>query len=202
MHVFIGIDPSINSTGITIKNSDGSCNFFIVKGGRLTKKEKEASLKYVDIFKYILYDKKEVKETEDRYEFELAKAHNLSCIADTILSLINDIIYNMNKESKVESISICMEGISYGSIKSAAIMDLAGLNYLIRDRLKEKFDNFFICPPAEIKKFYTGSGNSNKDLMIKAFRGTFPDLNLPKIDDLVDSYAMASFVQNKIEKEG
>lgn len=55
-----------------------------------------------------------------------------------------------------------MEGISYGSIHSAAVMDLAGLNYLIRDRLYHHtvVGTLLVTPPAEIKKFFTGDGTA------------------------------------------
>ena len=55
MNVFIGIDPSINSTGMTIRTDTGYCRFFIIKGDKLTKKEKNAQLDNSEIFEYCLY---------------------------------------------------------------------------------------------------------------------------------------------------
>ena len=52
-NIFIGIDPSVNSTGMTILNDDGYCRFFIIKGGKLSKKEINASKEYSDIFEYV-----------------------------------------------------------------------------------------------------------------------------------------------------
>lgn len=202
MNVFIGIDPSINSTGMTIRTDTGYCRFFIIKGDKLTKKEKNAQLDNSEIFEYCLYQKENVKDTNNAHERELAKAHNLSTIADTIYNIIEELLQQFRKSSTISSVTICMEGISYGSIHSAAVMDLAGLNYLIRDRLHHHtvVGTLLVTPPAEIKRFYTGSGNANKQLMISTFKGSFPDFELPKLDDICDSEAMAKYARDWFEK--
>lgn len=202
MNVFIGIDPSINSTGMTIRTDTGFCRFFIIKGDKLTKKEKNAQLNNSEIFEYCLYQKENVKDTNNAHERELAKAHNLSTIADTIYNIIEELLQQFRKTSSIDSVTICMEGISYGSIHSAAVMDLAGLNYLIRDRLHHHtvVGTLLVTPPAEIKRFYTGSGNANKQLMISTFKGSFPDFELPKLDDICDSEAMAKYARDWFEK--
>lgn len=202
MNVFIGIDPSINSTGMTIRTDTGFCRFFIIKGDKLTKKEKNAQLNNYEIFEYCLYQKENVKDTNNAHERELAKAHNLSTIADTIYNIIEELLQQFRKTSTIDSVTICMEGISYGSIHSAAVMDLAGLNYLIRDRLHHHtvVGTLLVTPPAEVKRFYTGSGNANKQLMISTFKGSFPDFDLPKIDDVCDSEGMAKYAMDWFEK--
>ena len=202
MNVFIGIDPSINSTGMTIRTDTGFCRFFIIKGDKLTKKEKNAQSNNSEIFEYCLYQKENVKDTNNAHERELAKAHNLSTIADTIYNIIEELLQQFRKTSTIDSVTICMEGISYGSIHSAAVMDLAGLNYLIRDRLHHHtvVGTLLVTPPAEIKRFYTGSGNANKQLMISTFKGSFPDFDLPKIDDVCDSEGMAKYAMDWFEK--
>lgn len=202
MNVFIGIDPSINSTGMTIRTDTGFCRFFIIKGDKLTKKEKNAQSDNSEIFEYCLYQKENVKDTSNAHERELAKAHNLSTIADTIYNIIEELLQKFRKTSTIDSVTICMEGISYGSIHSAAVMDLAGLNYLIRDRLHHHtvVGTLLVTPPAEVKRFYTGSGNANKQLMISTFKGSFPDFDLPKIDDVCDSEGMAKYARDWFEK--
>ena len=202
MNVFIGIDPSINSTGMTIRTDTGFCRFFIIKGDKLTKKEKNAQSNNSEIFEYCLYQKENVKDTNNAHERELAKAHNLSTIADTIYNIIEELLQKFRKTSTIDSVTICMEGISYGSIHSAAVMDLAGLNYLIRDRLNHNnvVGTSLVKPPAEVKRFYTGSGNANKQLMISTFKGSFPDFDLPKIDDVCDSEGMAKYARDWFEK--
>lgn len=202
MNVFIGIDPSINSTGMTIRTDTGFCRFFIIKGDKLTKKEKNAQSDNSEIFEYCLYQKENVKDTNNAHERELAKAHNLSTIADTIYNIIEELLQQFRKTSSIDSVTICMEGISYGSIHSAAVMDLAGLNYLIRDRLHHHtvVGTLLVTPPAEIKKFFTGDGTAKKLVVINCFKQLYPNFNLPKIDDIADSYSMAKYARDWFEK--
>lgn len=202
MNVFIGIDPSINSTGMTIRTDTGFCRFFIIKGDKLTKKEKNAQLDNSEIFEYCLYQKENVKDTNNAHERELAKAHNLSTIADTIYNIIEELLQQFRKTSSIDSVTICMEGISYGSIHSAAVMDLAGLNYLIRDRLHHHtvVGTLLVTPPAEIKKFFTGDGTAKKLVIINCFKQLYPNFNLPKMDDIADSYSMSKYAQKIYEE--
>lgn len=202
MNVFIGIDPSINSTGMAIRTDTGFCRFFIIKGDKLTKKEKNAQSDNSEIFEYCLYQKENVKDTNNAHERELAKAHNLSTIADTIYNIIEELLQQFRKSSTIDSVTICMEGISYGSIHSAAVMDLAGLNYLIRDRLHHHtiVGTLLVTPPAEIKKFFTGDGTAKKLVIINCFKQLYPNFNLPKMDDIADSYSMSKYAQKIYEE--
>lgn len=202
MNVFIGIDPSINSTGMAIRTDTGFCRFFIIKGDKLTKKEKNAQSDNSEIFEYCLYQKENVKDTSNAHERELAKAHNLSTIADTIYNIIEELLQQFRKTSSIDSVTICMEGISYGSIHSAAVMDLAGLNYLIRDRLHHHtvVGTLLVTPPAEIKKFFTGDGTAKKLVIINCFKQLYPNFNLPKMDDIADSYSMSKYAQKIYEE--
>lgn len=200
MNMYVGIDPSINSTGITIRCGN-DVKFYIIKGGKLTKKEKEAQESNKDVFEYVLYEKEEL--SKDHYVRELNKSANISSIADAIYTILlaNYRLY-IERRKNVSKVLVCMEGISYGSIKSAAVMDLAGLNYMIRDRLlrdESVVSCLHVVPPAEIKRFATGQGNANKVLMVAAFQGTWPDLSLPKIDDVCDSWFMSKFAEYKEE---
>ena len=106
MNVFIGIDPSINSTGMTIRTDTGFCRFFIIKGDKLTKKEKNAQSNNSEIFEYCLYQKENVKDTNNAHERELAKAHNLSTIADTIYNIIEELLQQFRKTSTIDSVTI------------------------------------------------------------------------------------------------
>ena len=49
--------------------------------------------------------------------------------------------------------------------------------------------------PGEIKKFATGNGNANKDLILSCFKMIYPDLDLPKLDDIADAYFMGMFAK-------
>lgn len=191
--LYFGIDPSINSTGITCIYADSKqfeTNFAIVKGNKLTKKEKAAAEENKKYFKYLLYNKKEMKDAVDEYQKQIWKAENLSEIATQIMNYISEMIDKYD----CTTTNFCMEGISYGSVRSSAVMDLAGLNYLIRDRIVGFInENLLVCPPAEIKAFATGNGNANKEEMISVFENANQQLTLPKVDDIADSYFMAIY---------
>ena len=49
--------------------------------------------------------------------------------------------------------------------------------------------------PGEIKKFATGNGNANKDLILSCFKLIYPELDLPKLDDIADAYFMGMFAK-------
>lgn len=197
----IGIDPSINSTGVVIQQrKDGKVikeNFYIIKGEKLTKKEKLAE-EGISNFNYMIYNKIPITGIDDNHELELIKTTNFFQICTTIYDIIKDNLKDIN------NIKIVMEGISYGStIRTKSVFDLAGLNYLIRkyifslrDDLFRKYNsfNFYVCTPSEIKKHVTGKGNANKDQMMSVFKILKSNMNLiPKLDDICDAWFMSEY---------
>ncbi len=204
--VYIGLDPSINSTGVTIMFVDTSTlrglyeEFWIVKGNKLTKKETLAE-KEVENFRYVIYEKNDNLKDLDEYRREEAKAINLSNVANTIrreLDLLIDWFKSKFDDIYIGDKYLCMEGISYGSVHSSAVMDLAGLNYLIRDRILSMvsmYGNLYVCAPAQIKMFATGVGNAKKEQMVESFVNIIPGMKkIPKNDDLADSYFMCRWM--------
>lgn len=203
MICFIGIDQSINSTGVTIELYNNidiiDKHFYIITGKqKLSSKEQKANDSY-NSFDYILYNKIDIKSASNNHEAELFKTYNLINISRTIISIIDYYI----KNNCIETIYICMEGVSYQSANTSSIIDLAGLNYIIRADVcrylnkKEIKYNLIISPPSEIKKFASGNGAAKKEIMIKLFETIHPNLYLiPKIDDIADSYWMAEYSKN------
>lgn len=59
-----------------------------------------------------------------------------------------------------------IEGLAFMAHQTTAIMQLAGLNYLLRNALYERSIPFVIVAPSTLKKFVTGKGNSPKDIMM------------------------------------
>ena len=192
MNIYIGIDPSINSTGIVIQK-ENKILFYIVKPNKLSKKEIAIEHKIYN-FKYVLYNKIDLSKYKDKnYLEEQKKTENLLSISSTIKNIINS---NINE---TDIVYIVEEGISYGSsIRTKSVFDLAGLNYLIRSIFFNSNKNtiFFIGTPAEIKKFATGKGNANKEMMKKCFAGIFPEITqIQKYDDLADAYFMSEYAK-------
>ena len=195
--LYVGIDPSINSTGITIaryeNNVEAEIKFYIIKNGKLTKRESAAN-DSIDNFEYIIYNKIDLTQfKDDNHVFEYYKTKNMMEVVNTIYDLI------LNEVKKYSAIvNVVIEGISYGSsIRTKSIFDLAGLNYMIRYKLITsdiQHLNLSIATPSNIKKYATGKGNANKESIMTIFKYIFPEMqNIPKLDDIADSYFMAMF---------
>lgn len=202
MIVFIGVDPSINSTGLCIQFWEDNIKikeyFAIIKPDKLTKKEQLAQDEYL-FFDYVLYKRYDLKQFDNNHDHEYHKTLNMISVLDSVIDTIKDNISDINN---VE-IYIVQEGVSYGStIRTKSVFDLAGLNYMIRERFIKR-DNFHltIATPSEIKKFASGNGNCNKEVMINLFKILYPNFNLPKIDDICDAYFMASYAKYLYDKE-
>ena len=205
MEIYIGIDQSINSTGITIQKFENNKliekKFYIIHNSKLTKKEIIAQ-ESLNNFEYVLYDKLEKSNSKTNSEFEEFKLKNTVSISNRIIDIIID---NM---SKIDRVYIGLEGISFNSSQSKSLIDLAGLSYIIRYNLYKFFishqDNIgdlFVFTPGEIKKFATGNGNAKKESMIELFKVMHPELTIiPKLDDLADSYWICEYLigQNSV----
>ena len=204
--LYVGIDPSINSTGITIaryeNNVEVEIKFYIIKNGKLTKRESAAN-DSIDNFEYIIYNKIDLTQfKDDNHVFEYYKTKNMVEVVNTIYDLI------LNEVKKYTSaVNVVIEGISYGSsIRTKSIFDLAGLNYMIRYKLITsdiQHLNLSIATPSNIKKYATGKGNANKESIMTIFKYIFPEMqNIPKLDDIADSYFMAYFAIELDKKNG
>ena len=199
MEIFVGIDPSLNSTGICIlfyeENKLIKDMYYIIKPNKLTKKEQNAQDSLIN-FNYVLYEKIDLDMYKDNNLFsEYWKTINMISIVNKIKECIYDNI--QGKTSYI--LYIVQEGISYGSsIRTKSVFDLAGLNYMIRKEFINKEDiRFFISPPTHIKKFATGIGNCKKEQVIELFKMIQPNLskNIPKVDDIADAYFMAKYAR-------
>ena len=206
---YVGIDPSMNSTGICIQKYDNDIkikeDFIILKSVDerkdsskwLTKKEKIAE-EHIDNFLYLFYNKVDLTEFKtDNHLHEYWKSYNMCMCANTIKHIVNE--FTKDNPSKIY---LVMEGISYGSVqRTKSIFDLAGLNYLVREKfiLQNGLFESIIATPSEIKQFASGNGNCNKEVMINLFIMSHPNFEiLPKIDDIADAYYMSNYAKQNI----
>lgn len=181
----MGIDPSINSTGICIYIKDNNINehiyFNIV--GHATKKMKSFEHKFINIIDY----EKGTDKLTDYSDKEIQKTSNIYKICDCIEELIKK--FNPDK--------IIMEGVSYGSVGSAALVDLSGLNFAIRIIVKKLNKDIQIISPLSVKKFAIANGQADKQVLINAWKKidkNISDVQNIKIDDLADSFFIAHYV--------
>lgn len=176
--ITIGIDPSINSTGICVSKDNKNIYYNIVS--KRTKKLENFSSKYINI---LFYDKNTDKSLNYN-EKEVEKAKNILYICNFIKKIIKK-----HKPSKV-----IMEGLSYGS--NGQLGDLGGLNFSIRMILLEMGINFVIVPPTSWKKQQIGIAGAEKDIIVKAWKNidkNIANIDEIKLDDLADSYFLAHF---------
>jgi Holliday junction resolvasome RuvABC endonuclease subunit len=77
---------------------------------------------------------------------------------------------------------VLVEGLAFGARNATATMQLAGLNYLIREYLAVKKLPFVVVAPTTLKKFILGKGVGPKDVMLletfKRYGISFMDNNL------------------------
>ena len=199
MEIFVGIDPSLNSTGICLLFYEDDKlvkdMFYIIKPNKLTKKEQSVQDTLIN-FEFSLYEKTDLDIYKDNNLFsEYWKTINMI----NIVNKIKDCIYD-NIQGRTDcKLYVIQEGISYGSsIRTKSVFDLAGLNYMIRrEFIKNDNIKFFISPPTHIKKYATGIGNCKKEMIIEMFKVIQPELSkaLPKVDDIADAYFMAKYAR-------
>ena len=133
---YIGIDPSINSSGVTClayeDNKLVKQMFYIIKPDKLTKRESKAEDEFIQMFQYIIYEKPEY-DKENNHEVEYYKTLILKDILLEIETCIKKFIKSLVGEHGLYNLYVCQEGISYGSsIRTKSVFDLAGLNFLLR----------------------------------------------------------------------
>lgn len=187
----LGVDQSINCTGICLHtietNQSGkkpveyhSYQYWLIPSNKkYTKKMASFSNPWITIKPYNKH------EGEDYVSKEIAKTSNIYDICDIIEKIIQ-----VEKPD-----SLVMEGISYGSRGSAALVDLAGLNYCIRMMAIRRGLGLNIVSPTSLKMRATGNGGAEKDEMIWAWKQC--DKNIAnvteiKIDDLADAFFLSN----------
>ena len=82
-----------------------------------------------------------------------------------------------------------IEGLAFSVRNSTALVQLSGLNYLVREMLHKNKIPFIIVAPTSLKKFATNKGNCQKDEVMlacyKRWHVTFKDNNIS------DAYILA-----------
>lgn len=180
--IVIGIDPSINCTGICVYDSVTCSNTYYMIVGKTTKKMLSFKNDFIQIREY-----GKQSATDGAYSIkENKKTANISNICD----ILKDII-RLHKPEHVY-----MEGISYGSVSGSSLADLAGLNHCIRMTLIDCGVKFTILAPTAVKKFAVGNGSAEKDVIIASWKKldkNISNISEIKLDDLADSFFIAHY---------
>lgn len=178
----IGIDPSINNTGICVWDTENDINAYYMIPSKMTKKMSSFTHNNIHLLPYNKGDFKglEYSQKED------CKFNNIYQICSKIGTILD--LFNPGE--------VYMEGVSYGSTGSAALVDLCFLNAVIRYELKCRSLKYTIISPTSLKKFACANGQAEKDIMIDAWKRmdkNIKDIKDIKVDDLADSFFLAHY---------
>lgn len=180
--MIVGIDPSINCTGVCVWDEEHDNHTYYMIPSKMTKKMQSFQHNHISLIPY----PKVVPSINDYSVKEYVKFHNIYEICNRISNIVD----------LFQPSVVYIEGVSYGSVGSAALVDLAFLNASIRMVLKMKGIKFEIVSPTSLKKFACSNGQAEKDVIIDAWKRL--DMNVSdvkdiKIDDLADSYFLAHY---------
>lgn len=178
--VYIGVDLSITSPGISCLDSDGEIlwmNFFA------SKPKWEGKLD--NLITGIPYPE---------YTCDSERHHKIGSI---IVDLIEKEQLNGNQ------VKVCLEGYSYGSTASR-LFQIAENGGHFKFLCWQKNIDVLIVAPSAIKKFGTGRGNANKELVYQSFVAKYgiklhqifglkTDKAISPISDIADSVFMAAY---------
>ena len=188
----IGIDYSLSSPGVCVNTSEGEfryedCTFYFLTN---TKKYDATFCRpFVTNVRYIGTPHKPYTSEPERY----------SQIADWAINIIKsygDATTGMNRIKP----TIQIEDYSYGS--TGRVFHIAENLGLLKYKLKMECGwDYNLIPPSVIKKFATGKGNANKELMIDAFEkdtGTnlaqvFDTTSKSPVSDVADAYFICKY---------
>ncbi len=79
-----------------------------------------------------------------------------------IVSDIEDILIEQDEEVDL----VAIEGLAFAARNTTALVQLAGLNYLVRSLLHDMNKGFLVVAPTSLKKYATGKGNCPKDTVM------------------------------------
>lgn len=189
--ITIGIDQSIRFTGITVVYNDTSDLAFYGITNKIPSKWKKVSKadfsSKVEVREYT-----SIQKPDDYSEAEVVKFNNIYNIVTEIGKIFDELLEDSETEIEVR-----MEGISFSSRNTSSLAELSALNYLIREACYKRNIKFIILPPTKVKKFATGNGQADKELMTESFFVLNPSMRevskYIKIDDIADSYFMAMY---------
>lgn len=137
--IIIGIDPSLNSTAVTI-HKDNNYIYYNYTNNKSNYKWIK-SINNIVNFKHHLY-----KNIEDYSESETDK---ISIYDEITTNIVNDIFENINNEET----KIYIEGYSY-SAQAGRLIDLVTFSTLLRYKLLKKENIIlYVIPPSSFKRY-------------------------------------------------
>ena len=183
--MIIGLDLSINSTGVCLRKKDEVLYYLIVP--KLTRKMGAINANRTARIRYITYDK--IADLD---------SHNIRCIANIICNIIKDFQCNENEDIEgavIEDVAMRANGRS--------IITLTLLNGYVRCMLDMLHISYQTVSPTSWKKRVLGNGQADKELTIYHWAKFDQEvcklmsaMNC-KMDDVADSYFLACYGELK-----
>lgn len=174
----IGIDPSMNSTGICI------CKDGIYKYVLLSTKPTKKMLSAAEGLKNLRIVQVDKEPSAPGVEGAINQTINIAHILKYV-----EFFLDMNKPKYV-----IIEAPAFNA--SGRVADLAGLNHAIRLACLQRNIKFYPLPPTTVKAATVGNGQATKEMMIQTWLKLFPEYSLlesMKVDDLADAWALCNF---------
>lgn len=203
MSIIVGIDFSVLSTGMCIKNDLKNDYRFIwfprIKSDKypISKKRLKELPGEIEIVPYDIGDINDL-DYQEKQILHLKSSNDL--VEKIYLNLINLLVEHQ------EDIEVRLEGFSYGS-SGQSMLDLVLYQGLLRHKIwKNPRFNLKFVTPSTLKKSFTGKGNAGKTLMVESFINKkiknktvfslknsldIKQKNLKPYDDLIDAFALA-----------
>ncbi len=185
-YLYIGIDVSLNSTGITFISDNVQIRYLSILNKRLftssDKKEERdvidespllSSLLKIDNLNVVMIDRKPLTDVKKIGLVDWSRKHvtNTLLYSDIIARNIEKII---NDSYNDHIIHVGFENYSYGSMNSTATIQLIEMTAMIKLRLLDfdssRINRYSIIPGPTIKMM-AGKGNFDKFLMVQAYIG-------------------------------
>lgn len=107
-----------------------------------------------------------------------------------IVSIVDEALEHifLTVEPREDVDLVAIEGLAFMA-QGTSLVQLAGLNYMVRAHLDKLDIKFLIVAPTTLKKFVTGSGKGDKDLMMMS---VFKNYGFESMDNNeCDAYALA-----------
>ena len=118
----------------------------------------------------------------------------------------HDLLSNWAMSIIQECNEIYLEGYAFATVGKSHVRSVAENTGLLKHKMHKVKQTFSLVPPTVVKKYATGKGNANKEVMYEAFSAelvTPPDLKsqlTPKskklsnpVTDIVDSYWLCKY---------
>jgi len=174
--VIAGVDCSITSPSVVVFELNGDFEIIAKNFFAVSRTKKDSS----DSISWI-------KNKDFEYNFQKS-IH------------IRNLIIDFLEYSKIDYVSF--EGYSYGSV--GRVFDIAEATSLLKSLFVERYDSKVrIYDPKSIKKFATGNGNADKNLMLRFYDTNGDKINLNDygacyVNDVVDAFYSAKLLLQEL----